>query len=257
MSIRLGFDLNNQIYEPKDNFGSETSTWSTSSNYTDGTYLESNKNKRRFDKAFDDDQNTNSSSSIETQKTLPLLSWNDQPNEEEEDDDHLNRSIKRNCYTMNNQVEEEASSVVGWPPVKSWMKKKLHQHYHNPHNQHHHDHDQDGCVDDEDHRREGNGNGNGNGSGASNSKYVKVMMEGMPIGRKVDLSVHQSYQTLTTTLINMFGKYNEKGVKGLKDGTRYTLTYQDKEGDWLLVGDVPWQTFIRSVQRLKILREGC
>jgi len=26
-----------------------------------------------------------------------------------------------------------------------------------------------------------------------------------------------------------------------KDAARYSLTYQDKDGDWLVAGDVPWQ----------------
>lgn len=39
----------------------------------------------------------------------------------------------------------------------------------------------------------------------SKGGYVKVMMEGVAIGRKVDLTVHDSYQTLTQTLNNMFG----------------------------------------------------
>ncbi|CAN1828375.1 Auxin-responsive protein IAA10 [Linum perenne] len=36
----------------------------------------------------------------------------------------------------------------------------------------------------------------------------------------------------------------------------YTLSYQDQSGDWLLAGQVPWQTFIRSVQRIEILRRS-
>ncbi|KAH9612285.1 hypothetical protein KSS87_013646 [Heliosperma pusillum] len=44
----------------------------------------------------------------------------------------------------------------------------------------------------------------------------------------------------------------ENGGKDRVDD--YKLTYQDEEGDWLLAGDVPWRTFIQSVQRLKMLR---
>jgi len=32
------------------------------------------------------------------------------------------------------------------------------------------------------------------------------------------------------------------------------LTYEDKEGDWMLVGDVPWGMFLTSVKRLRIMR---
>lgn len=37
------------------------------------------------------------------------------------------------------------------------------------------------------------------------SKYVKVEKEGIGIGRKIDLSSHRSYESLTPTLMAMFG----------------------------------------------------
>ena len=38
-----------------------------------------------------------------------------------------------------------------------------------------------------------------------------------------------------------FGE-EEKPITGLLDGNgEYTLTYEDNEGDKMLVGDVPWQ----------------
>lgn len=36
------------------------------------------------------------------------------------------------------------------------------------------------------------------------SPFVKVNMDGIPIGRKVDLSAHSSYETLAQTLEDMF-----------------------------------------------------
>ncbi|KAG6473099.1 hypothetical protein ZIOFF_067006 [Zingiber officinale] len=33
----------------------------------------------------------------------------------------------------------------------------------------------------------------------------------------------------------------------------YKVTYEDEEGDWMLVGDVPWEAFIKSAKRLKII----
>lgn len=34
----------------------------------------------------------------------------------------------------------------------------------------------------------------------------------------------------------------EKRHSKLLDGSsKYVLTYEDKEGDWMLVGDVPWR----------------
>ncbi|KAM0008612.1 putative transcription factor interactor and regulator AUX-IAA family [Helianthus debilis subsp. tardiflorus] len=69
--------------------------------------------------------------------------------------------------------------------------------------------------------------------GGSKSTYVKVQMEGNGIARKINLNLHHSCNTLVHTLAQMFGKCHED-VK---------LTYQDKEGDWLLAGDVPWGYF--------------
>ena len=34
------------------------------------------------------------------------------------------------------------------------------------------------------------------------------------------------------------GQYSER--EGYK-GSDFSLTYEDKDGDWMLVGDVPWQ----------------
>ncbi|XP_076934288.1 auxin-responsive protein IAA31-like [Bidens hawaiensis] len=76
------------------------------------------------------------------------------------------------------------------------------------------------------------------------SMFVKVHMEGDGIARKINLNLHRSYRTLVHTLANMFGKCKED-VK---------LMYQDKEGDWLLAGDVPWGSFTETVKRLKLLK---
>ncbi|PWA63016.1 PB1 domain, AUX/IAA protein [Artemisia annua] len=85
---------------------------------------------------------------------------------------------------------------------------------------------------------------------------VKVNMEGTPIGRKVDLYAHTSYEMLAQTLENMFyGTHNALGSSRLLNGTSdFVLTYEDKDGDCMLVGDVPWQMFLGSVKRLRILR---
>lgn len=81
--------------------------------------------------------------------------------------------------------------------------------------------------------------------------YVKVKMEGVAIGRKVNLRLYDSYQVLAHDLVQMFTKY-----LNLDDNhsTRFMILYQDKDGDWMLAGDVPWQTFMESVQRIEIQR---
>ncbi|XP_019248190.1 PREDICTED: auxin-responsive protein IAA12-like isoform X2 [Nicotiana attenuata] len=104
------------------------------------------------------------------------------------------------------------------------------------------------------------------------SMFVKVNMDGVAIGRKVDLNAHSSYENLERTLDRMFLKPNtavcarssnaqelsvmsETSSSRLLDGSsEFVLTYEDKEGDWMLVGDVPWEMFISSVKRLRIMR---
>ncbi|CAH8359968.1 unnamed protein product [Eruca vesicaria subsp. sativa] len=93
-----------------------------------------------------------------------------------------------------------------------------------------------------------------------NSMFVKVTMDGIPIGRKIDLNAHKCYESLSNTLEDMFLKpktdgHLEAGRKILPDGSSgLVLTYEDKEGDWMLVGDVPWGLFIGSVKRLRIMK---
>ncbi|KAG6431563.1 hypothetical protein SASPL_109642 [Salvia splendens] len=111
-------------------------------------------------------------------------------------------------------VDVEEHAVVGWPPVNSRMRKVA-----------------------EHHRRESTASNyvtvdnGGGGGGGLNSMYVKVEMEGIGIARKINLGIFGSYQALTAALMAMFGKRREM----------YKLTYRDKEGDWLLAGDVPWE----------------
>ncbi|XP_022155615.1 auxin-responsive protein IAA11-like [Momordica charantia] len=101
------------------------------------------------------------------------------------------------------------------------------------------------------------------------SLFVKVNMDGVPIGRKVNLSAHRSYETLAQTLENMFldptalvdssgSSIKERDIvrpsRLLNGLSEYMLTYEDREGDWMLVGDVPWGMFTNSVKRLRIMR---
>lgn len=80
---------------------------------------------------------------------------------------------------------------MGWPPIKSWRKRLCHE------NQVVRAWNNNQMVE--------NGYVCG-GRRASNSMYVKVKMEGVVIARKVDLSQHHSFETLTDTLMDMFRK---------------------------------------------------
>uniref|UniRef100_A0ACD5Z9N8 Uncharacterized protein n=1 Tax=Avena sativa TaxID=4498 RepID=A0ACD5Z9N8_AVESA len=91
-------------------------------------------------------------------------------------------------------------------------------------------------------------------------RHVKVRKEGAAIGRKVHLSLHGSYAELLATLARMFpatGGDQAACVVGTSDdcsgAAGLVVTYEDADGDWMLVGDVPWEDFARSVKRLKIL----
>ncbi|KAI4303046.1 hypothetical protein MLD38_038725 [Melastoma candidum] len=88
--------------------------------------------------------------------------------------------------------------------------------------------------------------------------FVKVYMEGVLIGRKLDLLAHQDYDDLVSTLARMFKtKIHSPGECAAEDGQEkklYVLTYEDKDGDWMMVGDVPWEMFKSSVKRLMITR---
>ncbi|KAJ0610405.1 putative transcription factor interactor and regulator AUX-IAA family [Helianthus annuus] len=85
--------------------------------------------------------------------------------------------------------------------------------------------------------------------------YVKVSMDGAPYLRKLDLKMYQSYEELMKGLQVMFkciiGLYFER--EGY-NGSQHVPTYEDKDGDWMLVGDVPWEMFISSCKRLRIMK---
>ncbi|XP_022771205.1 auxin-induced protein 22D-like [Durio zibethinus] len=114
------------------------------------------------------------------------------------------------------------AQVVGWPPIRSYRKNYL-----------------------QNKKNEAEGAG----------MYVKVSVDGAPYLRKIDLKIYRSYPELLKALENMFkltiGAYIER--KGY-NGSDYAPTYEDKDGDWMLVGDIPWEMFISSCKRLRIIQ---
>ncbi|KAF9620943.1 hypothetical protein IFM89_015340, partial [Coptis chinensis] len=93
--------------------------------------------------------------------------------------------------------------------------------------------------------------------------YVKVSMDGAPYLRKIDLKIYKGYPELLKALMAMFkftiGQYSES--EGY-NGSEYVPTYEDKDGDWMLVGDYETYTvlyqsyrmFISSCKRLRIMK---
>ncbi|KAI4369671.1 hypothetical protein MLD38_018088 [Melastoma candidum] len=137
-------------------------------------------------------------------------------------------SSKGSCSSLDAAQDYHESApapkaqIVGWPPIPSHRKNNL-----------------------QPKKAEGDAAG----------IYVKVSVDGAPYLRKIDLKVYNGYGDLLTALENMFkltiGQYSER--EGYK-GSDYSPTYEDKDGDWMLVGDVPWEMFIVSCKRLRIMR---
>ncbi|XP_042019173.1 auxin-induced protein AUX28-like isoform X1 [Salvia splendens] len=124
------------------------------------------------------------------------------------------------------------AQVVGWPPVRSFRKNVMAR------------------------------------SAAEESAFVKVSMDGAPYLRKVDLKMYKTYQELSDALGKMFSSFtigkcdtqgmldfmNESKLMDLLNSSDYVPTYEDKDGDWMLVGDVPWEMFVGSCKRLRIMK---
>ncbi|KAM7466922.1 hypothetical protein LguiB_014484 [Lonicera macranthoides] len=133
------------------------------------------------------------------------------------------------------------AQVVGWPPVRSFRKNIMAQ----------------------------KSNADENEKATAGSTFTKVSMDGAPYLRKVDLKLYKSYQQLSVALAKMFssftmaGEYgsqgmidfmNENKLMDLLNSSEYVPTYEDKDGDWMLMGDVPWEMFVDSCKRLRIMK---
>lgn len=100
---------------------------------------------------------------------------------------------------------------------------------------------------------------------------VKINMDGIPIGRKVDLKAYDNYEKLSLGVKELFlgllaaqkdtpeneNEAAKQAFVGLLDGSgEYTLVYEDNEGDKMLAGDVPWDMFVSTVKRLRVLKSS-
>ncbi|KAK8965765.1 Auxin-responsive protein IAA25 [Platanthera guangdongensis] len=141
-------------------------------------------------------------------------------------------------------------AAVGWPPVCSFRRNMVSS--------------QAGRPEAEDERKAKRAKigeeeaFNGCDLEAKGAMFVKVNMEGYAVGRKIDLSSHVSYDSLSDSLRKLFLNFlSLDGSEEYKVGTPnhdFLLLYEDNEGDRMLVGDVPWQMFVTSVKRLYIVR---
>ncbi|XP_060205695.1 auxin-induced protein AUX22-like [Lycium barbarum] len=132
------------------------------------------------------------------------------------DQNSSNVNVNGDVYYMCQNKNE----VVGWPPVCAYRKKN-------------------------------------NFNGREGSKmYVKVSMDGVPFLRKVDLSTHKGYSELVMALEKLFDCYGIGEALEDADKSEYVPIYEDKDGDWMLVGDVPWEMFSESCKRLRIMKRS-
>lgn len=121
--------------------------------------------------------------------------------------------------------KEVKNQVVGWPPICSYRQKN--------------------------HQQEKN-----HGSQVSKC-YVKVSMDGAPFLRKIDLNMYTGYSVLSHAFEKLFGCFSTGNIFG-KDPefSDFVPIYEDKDGDWMLVGDVPWEMFTESCRRLRIMKRS-
>lgn len=81
----------------------------------------------------------------------------------------------------------------------------------------------------------------------SSRSRTKVQMQGVAVGRAVDLTTLNGYDDLITELEEMFE------IKGeLRPRNKWEIVFTDDEGDMMLVGDDPWREFCNMVRRILI-----
>lgn len=82
---------------------------------------------------------------------------------------------------------------------------------------------------------------------SSTRSRTKVQMQGVPVGRAVDLTALNGYSELIDDLEKLFD------IKGeLKSRNEWEIVFTDDEGDMMLVGDDPWPEFCNMVKRIFI-----
>ncbi|KAK9273585.1 hypothetical protein L1049_018395 [Liquidambar formosana] len=151
--------------------------------------------------------------------------------------------------------------VVGWPPIRSFRKNLAYGSSLKPASESPTDIPKEVVK-------------GGESKSFENGWFVKINMDGVPIGRKVDLNAYESYEKLSSAVDELFrgllaaqrdssdqgggeNEMDEKMITGLLDGSgEYTLVYEDNEGDRMLVGDVPWHMFVSTVKRLRVLKKS-
>ncbi|KAK8571872.1 hypothetical protein V6N13_047504 [Hibiscus sabdariffa] len=150
---------------------------------------------------------------------------------------NLETGSKQTACTKDPSKPPAKAQVLGWPPVRSYRKNIM-------------------------------ANQKNSSEECEKAAFVKVSMDSAPYLRKVDLKMYNSYQKLSDALAKMFSSFtmgnygsqgmidfmNESKLMDLLNSSDYVPTYEDKDGDWMLVGDVPWEMFVESCKRLRIMK---
>ncbi|KAJ8436538.1 hypothetical protein Cgig2_031479 [Carnegiea gigantea] len=83
--------------------------------------------------------------------------------------------------------------------------------------------------------------------GPSTRTRTKVQMQGVAVGRAVDLTMLEGYQQLIDELERLFDMEGE-----LHPRDKWEIAFTDDEGDMMLVGDDPWEEFCNMAKRIYI-----
>ncbi|XP_073311846.1 auxin response factor 9-like [Primulina huaijiensis] len=81
----------------------------------------------------------------------------------------------------------------------------------------------------------------------SSRSCTKVHMQGVAVGRAVDLTSLNGYNELITELEEVFSISGE-----LRSREKWEIVFGDNEGDIMLLGDYPWPEFCKIVRRIFI-----
>ncbi|GBG85126.1 Aux/IAA family protein [Chara braunii] len=96
--------------------------------------------------------------------------------------------------------------------------------------------------------------------------HITAIMEGWPIGRRISLREHYNYEGLSTTLRHMFEfmipaeqRYwirpgCHPPCNSLNALPGHVIAYEDADGDLMLAGDIPWEHFVTTAKRIKIVQ---
>ncbi|XP_078177229.1 auxin-responsive protein IAA16-like [Carex rostrata] len=170
---------------------------------------------------------------------------------------HGTRNANSSIANNSSQTRNSNAPVVGWPPIRSFRKNLGSSSI------------SKSPLDTQDASLVNSNRADINKKGL----FVKINMDGIPIGRKINLKAYGGYDELASAVDQLFRGVlaaqrdslvseieksvgeEKQDIKVLLDGSgKYTLVYEDEEGDRVLVGDVPWRMFISTAKRLRVLK---